>query len=153
MEIRQAQPAEAERLTAIALAAKGYWNYAAELMALWRAGLTVTPLRIAQDPVYVAVHDDQIIGFYALLPMAQAQIYELDDLWVEPAWIGRGVGKQLFHHACAWVQAQGGTMLQLVAEPHAIGFYHKMGMTKIGERPSVPVGRVLDVMAVRLEGA
>ncbi|MEZ4621987.1 MAG: GNAT family N-acetyltransferase [Caldilineaceae bacterium] len=149
--IRRAQPADAATLTKIAIAAKSYWNYPDELMALWRASLTFTPAGIAQHQVYVATVAEEIIGFYAVAPTADAQRYELDDLWIEPAYIGQGVGRLLFQHAVALVQAEGGTMLQLVAEPHALGFYAKMGMRKIGERPSQPPGRVLDLMAIDLK--
>lgn len=117
-------------------------------MAYWRAGLTMTHQRIEQEFVYVAVQADQILGFYALVPTAQ--VYELDDLWIEPAWIGRGVGTLLFQHAVTLARAHGGVTLHLVADPHAVGFYQKMGMSKIGERPSVPAGRVLDVMVLHL---
>ena len=150
IEIRPAHPAEAEQLTHIAFASKRHWRYSEEWMALWAASLTVTPQRIEQEVVYVAVLAARIVGFYALIPTERPEVYELDDLWVLPAYIGRGIGKHLFQHAMATVLEEGGAVLRLVAEPHAIGFYQKMGMTKIGERPSKPAGRVLDVMALNL---
>ena len=150
MKIRRARPEDADRLTAIALAAKGYWGYVEELMALWRPNLMVTPQRVAEDLIYVATFDHEIIGFYAVVPTSEAQTYELDDLWIDPPWIGQGVGKLLFQHAVARAKACGATSLQLAADPHAVGFYIKMGMTKIGERPSQPVDRVLDLMALDL---
>lgn len=150
IEIRPAYPAEAEQLTHIAFASKRHWRYSEELMTLWAASLTVTPQRIEQDLVYVAVLADQLIGFYTLIPTERPEVYELDDLWVLPAYIGRSIGKRLFQHAMVTVLEEGGTVLRLVAEPHAIGFYQKMGMTKIGERPSKPAGRVLDIMALNL---
>ena len=150
MEIRHAHPTEAAGLTEIAVAAKRYWHYPEALMQLWLDSLQVTPARIAQQAIYVAILADQVIGFYALIPTPDPQVYELDDLWIRPDYIGQGIGKQLFAHAIALARAQGGTTLQLVAEPNALGFYHKMGMTKVGERPSQPVGRVLAVMRLQL---
>lgn len=150
IEIRPAHPAEAEQLTHVAFTSKRHWRYSEELMALWAASLTITPQRIEQDLVYVAVLAEQIVGFYALIPTDHPEVYELDDLWVLPASIGRGIGKRLLQHAMTTVLEEGGSVLRLVAEPHAIGFYQKMGMTKIGERPSKPAGRVLDVMVLNL---
>lgn len=150
IEIRHAHSAEAEQLTHIAFASKRHWRYSEEWMTLWAASLTVTPQRIEQEVVYVAVLAEQIVGFYALIPTERPEVYELDDLWVLPAYIGRGIGKRLFQHAVATMLEEGGAVLRLVAEPHAIGFYQKMGMTKVGERPSKPAGRVLDVMTLNL---
>jgi len=150
MEIRHAHPAEAAILTDIAVAAKRHWRYAEALMQLWYDSLQVTPARIEQQAIYVATVEEEVIGFYALIPTASPAVYELDDLWIRPDFIGQGVGRQLFAHAVALARAQGGTMLQLIAEPNALGFYQKLGMTKIGERPSQPVGRVLEVMALPL---
>lgn len=148
--IRRAEPDEAELLSQIAYAAKQHWGYSAELMAIWRQSLTMTAQRIARDHVYVAMRDDVSVGFYSLMPTKVAQLIELDDLWVLPAMIGQGVGRSLFGHAASLTISLGGTALRLVADPHAIGFYQKMGMHKIGERPSQPVGRVLDLMEVAL---
>lgn len=150
MEIRRAHPTEAAGLTEIAVAAKRHWNYAEELMQLWYDSLRVTPTRIEQQAIYVATEDDEVIGFYALIPTPEPEVYELDDLWIRPDYIGQGIGKQLFAHAVALARAQGGATLQLVAEPNASGFYQKMGMIKVGERPSQPAGRVLEVMALPL---
>ncbi len=150
MEIRRARQSEADRLTAIAIAAKGHWGYAEELMTLWQRELTVTPQQITKELVYVATLDDEIVGFCLLVPTEDAQIYEIDGLWVDPTVIGQGVGKALFQHAVAQAKALGATRLQLAADPHAVGFYAKMGMKKIGEWPSMPVGRVLDLMALDL---
>lgn len=150
MEIRRAHPTEAATLTAIAVAAKRHWHYAEALMRLWSDSLRVTPARIEQQAIYVATVDDEVIGFYALIPTTAPEVYELDDLWIRPDSIGQGIGRQLFAHAAAFARAQGGTTLQLVAEPNALGFYQKMGMSKVGERTSQPPGRVLDVMALPL---
>lgn len=148
--IRRALPSEADLLSQIAYAAKQYWGYSTAQMAIWQESLAMTAQRIECHHVYVAVRGDLVIGFYSLMPTATPHLYELDDLWVQPVAIGQGVGRMLFRHAAAMAAALGGTRLRLVAEPHALGFYQKMGMDKIGERPSQPIGRVLDLMEVAL---
>ncbi|MCB0191766.1 MAG: GNAT family N-acetyltransferase [Anaerolineae bacterium] len=151
--IRKAEPSEAEMLTTIALASKRYWNYPETDIDLWRESLTFTPANISKAMVYVAAHEEKVVGFYSLIHTLDDTVYELDDLWIQPSYIGQGIGKKLFKHAVALVEAQDGTMLRLVAEPNAIGFYQKMGMRKVAERASSPEGRVLDVMAVMVRSS
>ena len=150
IHIRQAEPSEASTLTTIALAAKRYWNYPETDIDLWRESLTFTPASLSKAIVYVAVHNEKIVGFYSLITTRDDDTYELDDLWIRPNYIGQGIGKKLFKHAVALVEVQGGKTLRLVAEPNAIGFYQKMGMRKVAEKASSPEGRVLDVMAVMI---
>jgi N-acetylglutamate synthase-like GNAT family acetyltransferase len=57
-------------------------------------------------------------------------------MWVAPAYIGSGVGKELFIHA---MQNAAGSNLQEVtisSDPNAEGFYRKMGAHRVGETVS-----------------
>ena len=58
----------------------------------------------------------------------------IENLWVLPKFMGEGIGRQLFVHALSRARELGCSKLQLEADPHAVGFYKKLGMTKIGER-------------------
>ncbi len=92
--IRPASAAEADALTHLALDAKRHWGYPEHWIKHWEADLTITPEFIRDNHVYVAEEDGAIQGFYALgVTDAKA---ELDHLWVTPARIGTGVGKELF---------------------------------------------------------
>ena len=51
----------------------------------------------------------------------------LEDLWVEPAWIGRGLGRALFEHVAAEARQRGARRLEWEAEPNAQGFYEHLG--------------------------
>jgi GNAT superfamily N-acetyltransferase len=46
--------------------------------------------------VFVAKVDREIVAWAALIPPRESGVAVLDDLWVEPAWIGKGVGSRLF---------------------------------------------------------
>ena len=73
---------------------------------------------------------------------------EVDPIYVEPAMQGRALGK------CLWSQcledharATGASRLGLDSDPHAIGFYERMGCRVIGEAPSGSIpGRMLPRM-------
>ena len=94
--IRRARSGDAVALTRIAHAAKRYWGYPERLIRLWKSALTVTPDFIGSEPVYCAVRERQIVGFYALSGSGATR--ELEHLWVDPDCIGSDVGARLFAH-------------------------------------------------------
>ncbi len=78
--------------------------------------------------------DERPVGFYTLLD--QKGIAWLENLWVTPEQIGKGIGRMLFQHAEKLASQRGYKTLQLEADPNAAGFYEKMGMYKVGEHRS-----------------
>lgn len=135
--IRDASPGEAAELSAIAYKAKGYWGYPPEQMEAWREKfLTITPAYITANRVWVAVINEQAAGFAAVKESGRETI--LDDLWVLPAYIGQGIGRRLFLHVAAIIPE-----FVFTSDPHADGFYLKMGAHKIGECESDIQGRTL----------
>ncbi|MFQ5955797.1 MAG: GNAT family N-acetyltransferase, partial [Kiloniellales bacterium] len=68
---------------------------------------------------------------------------ELENLWVLPGFIGRGIGKVLFEHVAATARRQGCSRLRIVSDPNARAFYERMGARIDGDVPSRPEGRRL----------
>lgn len=133
MEIRAARVDEADALTEIARRAKRHWGYPAEWMAEWRSALTLTPAYLATQEVVVAAGGDGPRGFYALEPASGPDgLWSLAHLWVEPAWHGHGIGRQLFEHAAHAVRRGGGAGLLIESDPHAAGFYERLGARPTG---------------------
>ena len=132
IQIRQADPDEADTLTQIALAAKAYWGYPKHWIEMWTPELTFVAGYFKANPSWVASDDEGPVAFYTLLD--HNGIAWIENLWVMPEFMGLGVGKQLFRHALEVARQRGYTRLQLEADPNAIGFYEKMGMHKISER-------------------
>ena len=149
VDIRAARPTDAQRLTTIAHAAKRHWGYPEELISLWQADLTISPQFIIDFPVFCAVRDSEIVGFYALLHIGET--FELEHLWVDPQHMGIGVGTLLFQHAVLTVRSMGGSVLNIASDPHAEGFYLRMGATCVGETPSKPEGRTLPLLTLVIE--
>jgi len=131
MRIRQASPDEAAKLTEIAHDAKRYWGYPEHWIRHWQADLTISPEFIANNDVYVAEQEGQLLGFYALI--VRENKAELDHMWVAPKHIGSGVGKELFINAMQRAAGQNVSEVQISSDPHAAGFYQKMGATRVGE--------------------
>jgi GNAT superfamily N-acetyltransferase len=146
--IRRARSTDAERLTAIAHAAKRHWRYPARWIRLWRDDLTVRPAFIRTHPVYCAVRDQDIVGFYAL--SGSGSEHELEHMWVDPDHMGKRIGSALFDHALATVRSRRGRRLTIAADPNAEGFYRSLGARRIGEVASRPAGRVLPLLRVEL---
>ena len=150
ISIRPAQPREAAALTQIALAAKAHWGYPGRWMELWKPQLTFSPEYFGVNESWVAEIDQTPVGFHTLLEK-DGNAW-LENLWVSPEFIGKGVGKMLFQHALEVSRQRGFENLRLEADPNAAGFYEKMGMEKIGERRSEIEGqpRILPIMEIRL---
>ena len=146
--IRRARGDEAEALTRVAHAAKRYWGYPEAYIQLWKDDLTVTPDFVERQAVFCAVQDAKILGFYAL--SGEGTTWELEHLWVEPEHIGTGIGAQLLAHAARTMRAAGGTTLRIASDPHAEGFYRRMGARRVGEVASKPEGRKLLLLVLEL---
>ena len=131
MTIRSASPEDAATLTTIALDAKRYWGYPEHWIKHWESDLTITSDFIRDNHVYVAEEDGEIRGFYALCVTGDKA--ELEHMWVTPAAIGTGIGKDLFLDAMERAAKLNVDAVEISSDPNAAGFYKRMGATQIGE--------------------
>ena len=134
MKIRKASTEDAASLTAIAQDAKRHWGYPEHWITHWQDDLTISPDFVAANHVYVAEREGELLGFYALI--VRKDKAELDHLWVAPAHIGTGVGKELFIHAMQFAARRNISEVGISSDPNAEGFYQKMGAHRIGETVS-----------------
>ena len=149
--IRRARTGDAVTLTRIAHAAKRYWGYPERLIRLWKPDLTVTRDVIVSEPVYCAVRERRIVGFYALSGSGATR--ELEHLWVDPDCIGSGVGARLFAHLVRRLRAMRVSRLTIASDPNAEGFYRRMGARRVGRVSSRPAGRRLPLLVIRLRSS
>lgn len=147
MTIRRAFPEEATTLTQIALDAKRHWGYPEHWIKHWESDLTISSDFIRDNHVYVADEDGEIRGFYALCVSGDKA--ELEHLWVTPACIGTGIGKELFLDAMERAAAVDVRDVELTADPNAAGFYERMGAVQIGEAESVIDGQIRKLPRMR----
>ena len=134
MKIRKAKTEDAAALTRIAHDAKRHWGYPEHWIERWQDDLTITPDYVAANRVYVAESESDLLGFYALIRREEKA--ELDHIWVMPAHIGTGVGKQLFLHAMQIAAGERVSEVEILSDPNAEGFYLKMGAHRTGEAVS-----------------
>jgi N-acetylglutamate synthase-like GNAT family acetyltransferase len=142
--LRPAQPADADRLTAIARAAKAHWGYPAAWLEGWREELTVTATAIEVGRFLIAELAGEPVGFVALGD--EDGVPEIEHLWVTPEAMGRGVGSRLLAATLAECRAVGVTRVRVVSDPHAAGFYRSRGARPVGEVPSTPSPRRLPLL-------
>jgi GNAT superfamily N-acetyltransferase len=146
--IRPAAAGEGERLREIAIAAKGYWGYDLDRVREWAAIGDFSTVGLRRKGAYVAAIDGNAVGWAAAV--RQGDVWWLDDLWIEPAWMGRGIGSRLFKHAAARGRRLGAVRMEWEAEPNALGFYEKMGGRYARDGEPGIWGRVNAVMELDL---
>ncbi len=142
---------ESVLLTSLVRRAKAHWKYPLEWMEEWKEELTISPNYIASNIVVILESDKKTIGFFGL-ELKKAFAY-LGHLWIEPAYIGTGLGKLLFAKVCEEALDRGYSTMELIADPNAEGFYQHYGATKIEEVHSSILGtpRVLPRMRINLK--
>jgi GNAT superfamily N-acetyltransferase len=149
VNIRPAIPGQAQVLTSIAIKAKGHWGYSEQQLAFWSSeSLSVSPEYVAANLVWVASVDSQPVAFAALKKEGAETI--LDHLWVLPERIGQGIGRELFLHLAQHLKGMDCREFLFTSDPHADGFYYKMGAEKIGDWHSGFQGRVLTKFRYRV---
>jgi len=148
--IRRVTPEDAEKLSDIAYSAKAHWGYPQRWMKIWKPQFDFPPIYFEDRDGWVAEIDGEPIAFYTI--EEKNSHAWIENMWVSPAYIGNGIGKQLFMDALSRSRQRGYLVLRLESDPNAQGFYENIGMRKIGES-SYPMDdrvRFLPVMEIKL---
>ena len=168
--IRAALPEQAADISELAIRSKAHWGYDDAFIEACREELTIPPGRIVALRTQVVVSADgadgaegtpgdgadvgrlpagRILGFGTI--EGEPPAGELGMLFVDPDFIGRGVGGALFSHLAATATALGFHRLTIAADPNAEPFYLSKGAVRIGGVPSGSVpGRTLPLLALAL---
>ena len=149
LRIRAAGPREGERLREIAIASKSYWGYDLDRVRQWAALGDFSAEGLRSKEVYVAEVAGRAVGWAALIP--RGEVCWLEDLWIEPEWIGKGIGMRLFQHAAERGRQLDAKRMEWEAERHAIGFYERMGGRYLRDGEPGVWGRISAVMCVDLD--
>jgi GNAT superfamily N-acetyltransferase len=149
--IRRPRHREGERLREIAIASKSHWGYDLERVRQWAALGDFSPEGLREKEFFVVEVSGEAVGWTAIAP--RGEVCWLDDLWISPEWMGRGLGRLLFQRAAARGLELGASRIEWEAEPHAIGFYEKMGGRYLRDSEHGIWGRVNAVMGVDLSQA
>ena len=147
--IRPARPDEAAALTDLAMRSKAHWGYDDAFMAACRAELTVSAEAICSGTVFVYEEAGLVLGLYWL--EVREDNAEVEQFFVEPGAIGRGVGRALWRHMCNEARRRGARKIRIESDPDAEDFYRKMGARRVGTAPSGSIpDRMLPLLELRL---
>lgn len=146
--IRKAKKEDSKRLSDLAYKSKAYWGYSEEFLEKCKDDLTVTERYIESHPVYVVEESDEVIGFYSLSITER----KLDALFIDPNYIGKGIGKLLWSHLLQQAKQLHIEDFTIDSDPYAEAFYLKMGAERIGEiQSTVFPERRLPLLCVKME--
>jgi ribosomal protein S18 acetylase RimI-like enzyme len=92
--------------------------------------LTLGPEALAEGRTHVAEEDGSLVGFATWVETAGTM--ELEDLFVDPGYMRRGIATALVDRIAEVLRARGVERLEVTANPHAMGFYRAAGFTDCG---------------------
>ena len=92
--------------------------------------LILGPEGLAEGRTHVAEEDGTVVGFATWAEAAGT--VELEDLFVDPDYMRRGIAAALVNRIAEVLRARGAERLEVTANPHALGFYRAAGFTGCG---------------------
>jgi len=92
--------------------------------------LILGPEGLAEGRTHVAEEDGSLVGFATWTETAGT--VELEDLFVDPGYMRRGIAAALVNRIAAVLRARGVERLEVTANPHALGFYRAVGFIDCG---------------------
>lgn len=130
--IRDATPDEREALGELHRRSAMVWEEDREKLEAHPEVFGVSSAAIAAGRVRVAVGGDgKALGFSVVADVGEG-VCELDDLFVEPAALGEGIGTALVEDAVARHRAAGFREMAVTAAARTFGFYESVGFA-VGE--------------------
>jgi GNAT superfamily N-acetyltransferase len=97
--------------------------------------LILQPDGLAEGRTHVADEDGTVVGFATWA--RDGDVFELEDLFVDPDWMRRGIATALVRRIADVVRALGASCLEVTANPDAEGFYGAAGFIDYGTAETV----------------
>jgi GNAT superfamily N-acetyltransferase len=97
-----------------------------EFLVFAGAGIAPGRTRVAAAP------DAGPVGFASTAPGEDGDL-ELEDLFVDPVWMRRGVGRLLVQDAVRQATAAGARAILVTGNQHALAFYLAVGFVQVGQ--------------------
>ena len=141
IQLRPLTPDDAAAVSELAIRSKSVWGYSAEKMAVFCKELTISREELSNRIATGAVIAGEMVGYYTLKEGSDEA--ELEQIFVDPAWLKKGVGSKLLQHALDECLQRGYRRVIVLSDPNAAGFYTKAGADLIENiRSSIP-GRTI----------
>lgn len=139
---------ECTTLSAFCLRSKGHWGYDDTFLEACREELSIREADLG-DLLRVATVDGKLAGVVQL--DFEEHDASLEKLFVDPPFIGKGVGAVLLSWALEMARARGATRLVVEADPGAADFYRRFGAMDAGSVASGSIeGRFIPRLVLKL---
>jgi N-acetylglutamate synthase-like GNAT family acetyltransferase len=120
-------------INALIARSKAHWSWPEGYLKQALLLHSVSPTYLRSNHCFEVLDaNDQLIAFFSLV-VDEARVV-LDNLWVTPDLIGKGIGRRACERVFLLAREQGWTELWVLPDPPAEGFYVKMGFSDTGER-------------------
>lgn len=140
--LRPPHPNELRAASDLCLRSKAFWGYDADFMSACREELTLRESDVSRDPIVPAFKEDELVGV-AQISSGKDGCY-LEKLFVDPAHMGKGIGRALFEWSISAARNLGAEIMIIEADPDAVPFYLAMTCREAGVAPSASIpGRTL----------
>ena len=93
--------------------------------------LVLDPDGLTEGRTQVAEENGSVVGF-ATWAETESGDMELEDLFVDPKWMRRGIATALVNRICDVLRSRGADTLEVTASPDALGFYRSAGFIDAG---------------------
>jgi len=148
MKIKKAITKDAKELTLLTIRSKSYWDYSQKQIADWENDLTITEEYITEKQVYKLMKEHQIIGYYSFFSIDDSDL-KLENLFIEPSYIGKGIGKKLMSDFFSRIETIQFKRVILYSDPNSEKFYSKLGFEVIGKLETSIKNRYLPIMEMK----
>jgi len=135
-EIKKARADDLITLNQVLRLSKAYWGYDKSALDRFMEKLGFTIEGIENSQTYLVYAHKKMIGFYGFATDKDGQT-ELNNFFLHPDFIGKNLGRKLWDLCCATAKNMDIHEFLIWSDPHAEGFYLKMGCKKIGSKKSV----------------
>lgn len=95
--------------------------------------LDLSEAAVREGRTRVAVVDGAVVGFATLAPGAERDAVELEDLFVDPDHMRRGIARALIADVRSAATASGHRRVEVDGNAHARAFYEAVGFVAVGE--------------------
>jgi GNAT superfamily N-acetyltransferase len=159
IQIVKADESDDPILTEISFAAKRHWKYPDNYFDLWKNELTITKDYINQNTVYKALYGGLVLGFYSIIEnkidfysgeILVKKGFWLEHIFIKPDYHKNGIGRLLMDHAKSISKNMKINELMIFVDPHAKGFYDRIGADYLYDSKSSIPGRWIPVYVLKV---
>lgn len=153
MHVARARVDHAVEISDLIRRSKAYWDWPQAYLQAALPLMAVSPGYIRDNTCLEVFIGDEVVGFASLVVEPGGAL--LDNLWVEPNWIGHGVGMFTCDEIFRIARVNAWNRLTTLPDPPSEGFYVRVGFQDTGVRvPSrVTQGPVFSIYEKLLSGA